>query len=81
MFRVAEPAEPAHRLRPSANGVTDQGLGEVTSEARNGAGNPVLADGQSPAGLPGRQTRLYPTSLVIDTMSLETYLPFYEPHR
>ena len=27
-----------------ANGVTDQGLGEVTSEARNGAGNPVLDD-------------------------------------
>ena len=29
-----------------ANGVTDQGLGEVTSAARNGAGNPVLADVQ-----------------------------------
>jgi hypothetical protein len=27
-FRVAEPEGPAHCLRPSANSVTDQGLGE-----------------------------------------------------
>jgi hypothetical protein len=34
----------ARHLRFSANGVTAQRLGEVTSEARNGAGNPVLYD-------------------------------------
>ena len=55
-FRVAEPEGLARRLPPLANGVTDQGLGEVTSTARNGAGNPVLCDGQSqracPAGKP-----------------------------
>ena len=32
------------RLCPSANAVTGQGLGEVTNEVRNGAGNPVLDD-------------------------------------
>ena len=41
-FRVAEPAGLARRLPLLANDVTDQGLGEVTSAARNGAGNPVL---------------------------------------
>ena len=40
-FRVAEPEGLARRLPLLANGVTDQGLGEV-SEA-NEAGNPVLA--------------------------------------
>ena len=35
------------RTFAQANGMTGQGLGEVTSEARNEAGNPVLADGQS----------------------------------
>jgi len=44
-FRVAEPAGLAHRLRPSANGVTGQGLGEVTNEVRNVAGNAVLGEG------------------------------------
>jgi len=46
-FRVAEPAGLARRLPPLANGVTDQGLGVVTSAARNKAGNPVLADVKS----------------------------------
>jgi len=45
-LRVAEPAGLARRLPILANGVTDQGLGEVTSEARNVAGNAVLAEGQ-----------------------------------
>jgi len=44
-FRVAEPEGLARRLPHLANGVTDQGLGEVTSAARNGAGKPVLAEG------------------------------------
>ena len=45
-FRVAEPAAWARHLRlcSSANAVTRQGLGEVTNEVRNGAGNPVLGD-------------------------------------
>jgi len=43
-MRVAEPEGPARCLPLLANGVTDQGLGEVTSEARNGAGNAVLAE-------------------------------------
>jgi hypothetical protein len=42
-FRVAEPAGPAHGLRPSANSVTDQGLGEES--VANGAGNAVLGAG------------------------------------
>ena len=50
-FRVAEPAGLARRLPLLANGVTDQGLGEVTSAARNGAGNPVLYDVGSSAGI------------------------------
>jgi len=41
-FRVAEPEGLAHRLRFPANGVTGQGLGEVTNEVRNVAGKPVL---------------------------------------
>ena len=47
-FRVAEPAAWARHLRlcSSANGVTGQGLGEVTNEVRSGAGKPVLAEGQ-----------------------------------
>ena len=53
-FRVAEPEGLARHLRPSANGVTAQGLGG-RSEATE-AGNPVLTEGQSPVGLPGRQT-------------------------
>ena len=39
-FRVAEPEGLARRLPLLANGVTDQGLGEVS--AANEAGNPVL---------------------------------------
>jgi hypothetical protein len=54
-FRVAEPAGLAHRLRPSANGVTGQGLGVVS--VANGAGNPVLYAVQPhracPDGKPG----------------------------
>ncbi len=41
-FRVAEPEGLARHLRFSADGVTDQGWGAVTSEARNAAGKPVL---------------------------------------
>ena len=41
-FQVAEPAGLAHRLRPPANGVTGQGLGE--GSAATGAGNLVLGD-------------------------------------
>ena len=41
------------RLCPSANAVTGQGLGAVTSEARNGAGNPVLCDGRPRGGWEG----------------------------
>jgi hypothetical protein len=41
-LRVAEPAAWARRLPLLANGVTGQGLGVVTSEARNEAGNAVL---------------------------------------
>ena len=45
-FRVAEPAVlgMAFAPLPSANAVTRQGLGEVS--AANGAGKPVLYDGQ-----------------------------------
>ena len=51
-FCVAEPAGLARRLPLLANGVTDQGLGEVTSEARNVAGNAVLAEGQPQRACP-----------------------------
>jgi len=46
-FRVAEPEARARHLRSSANAVNGRGLGEVTSAARNVAGNAVLCDGQS----------------------------------
>ena len=41
-FRVAEPAGLACHLRPSANGMTGQGLGVVS--VANEAGNPVLGE-------------------------------------
>ena len=57
-FRVAEPEGLARRLPTLANGVTDQGLGEVS--AANEAGNPVLGDGQSHwVCLDGKPNALY----------------------
>ena len=53
-FRVAEPEGLARRLPLLANGVTDQGLGEVS--AANEAGNPVLCDGRPWGGADGLTT-------------------------
>ena len=47
-FRLTSPGcrtRSTGRTFAQANGMTGQGLGEVTSEARNVAGNPVLGEG------------------------------------
>ena len=74
-FRVAEPEVLARHLRPSANGVTDQGLGERNEVT--GAGNPVLYEGQLPRAYPEgtRDAPETPQKMLLYTCSYRQLVP------